>query len=201
MKKNNSIFFKVTLIAGIMFMLTLGILISCEKKTVEPLSIPDYGSRQRDLINTTNYFPVAKLCGGVDCKKLLTNEKEEVGQLFIFSDQKWMFLRAIAHADFKLSNAYLFAGVKDRLPFTSGGDPNVIAFNYRIENKGYATVRDFKIPLSQLGRVFAMSLMVEFNEVTDHGKSILRAWGQGLTIGSHSLRKGMVFLYDKGNCP
>jgi|GEM_PF-2046480 len=201
MKKNKSTLFKVSMVALITLITTLGILISCEKENFSPLK---QESRQQSEmpVEILQEFPTVGFCGHVVSKRILLFEKNIVGTAFIFNDRNYLYVHAIAHEGIKFHNAYLYAGMKDEVPMTSSGDPNYKGFANKIENAGLTTARTFKVPLKFLGGNFALSLMLEVKHESSDGNMMipLHAWAEGYAIGEHLGQKGLMFAYRKGIC-
>ena len=201
MKKNRSTLLKVSMLAAVTFIATLGILISCEKQEILPTSEiqAKYATTPPEILQD---FPTVEICGTVVSKRLLIFQKKIVGTAFVFNDRKYLYVHAIANEAFKFHNAYLYAGMKDEVPMTSGNDPDYKAFGHKIENAGLATFRTFKVRLDRLSGSFAIGLMLELEPVTESGDGLLemRSWAQGYSIGVHEGQKGMLFAYKKGIC-
>ena len=201
MKKNNSTLLKVSMFAAVTFIATLGILISCEKQEILPTSEMQSRSAATPP-EILQDFPTVEICGTVMSKKLLIFQKKIVGSAFVFNDRKYLYVHAIANEAYKFHNAYLYAGMKDEVPMTSGNDPDFKAFDHKIENAGYSTFRTFKIRLDRLNGTMAIGLMLELKPQTgsEEGLIELRSWAQGYSIGVHEGQKGMLFAYKKGIC-
>jgi hypothetical protein len=201
MKKKRSTLFKVSMIAVVTFIATLGVLISCEKQDIVLES-----EKEMQSVSTPpeilQEFPTIKICGTVVSKRIIVSEKKIVGSAFVFNDQKYLYVHAVALGVNKFHNAYLYAGTKDAVPMTPGNDPDYKAFGYKIENAGISASRTFKVPLHSLSGMFALSLMLETTPATDDGFTMveLHAWAEGKTIGSHSGQKGMIFYHRRGIC-
>ena len=87
MKNTKSIIARLTVLFGITILAVLGILISCEKENVTPISENSMEkSVQSDL--TSNEMPIVDVCGTMMSKKLLTDQKKEVGTAFLFNDKR-----------------------------------------------------------------------------------------------------------------
>lgn len=201
MKKKNSIVFKVSLFAVASFMAALGILISCEKEEITPLSL-DQSKSKSTPPEVLQDFPTVEICGTVVSKQLLMFQKKIVGKAFVFNDRKYLYVYAVANEAFKFHNAYLYAGMKDEVPMTPGNDPDYKSFENKIENVGLSSVRIFKIRLDKLNGYFAVGLMLELKPQIAEGDGMLemKAWAQGYSIGVHEGQKGMLFAHKKGIC-
>jgi len=200
MKNRKSIIARLTVLLGITILAVLGILISCEKENFTPISENSMvKTAQTDL--TSNELPMVDICGTMMSKKLLTDQKKEVGTAFLFNDTKYFYVHAAVNADYKVKNAYLFTGKKDEIPLTTAGDPDFQHFNHQIVNQGFSTVRSFKIPLEELTGKFSVALMLQVLPKNDTYTFLkLKAWGEGQSFGTTIGKRGMFFPYEKGVC-
>lgn len=200
MKNTKSIIARLTVLFGITILAALGILISCEKENFTPISENSMEkSVQSDL--TSNEMPIVDVCGTMMSKKLLTDQKKEVGTAFLFNDKRYFYVHAAVNADYKVKNAYLFTGKKEEIPLTTAGDPDFQHFNHQIVNQGFSTVRSFKIPLEELTGKFSVALMLQILPKNDSYNFLkLKAWGQGQSFGANVGKRGMFFPYEKGIC-
>lgn len=200
MKNTKSIIARLTVLFGITILAVLGILISCEKENFTPISESSIEkTAQTDL--TSNEMPIVDICGSMMTKKLLTDQKKEVGTAFLFNDKRYFYVHAAVNADYKAKNAYLFTGKKEEIPLTTAGDPDFQHFNHQIVNQGFSTVRSFKIPLEEMTGKFSVALMLQILPKNDTYNFLkLKAWGQGQSFGLNIGKKGMFFPYEKGIC-
>lgn len=200
MKNTKSMIARLTVLLGITILAVLGILISCEKENFTPISENSIDkTAQTDL--TSKELPLVDICGTMMSKKLLTDQKKEVGTAFLFNDKKFFYVHAAVNADYKVKNAYLYTGKKEEIPLNTAGDPDFQNFNHQIVNQGFSTVRSFKIPLEELTGKFSVALMLQIlpkNETYTFLK--LKAWAQGQIFGANNGKRGMFFPYEKGVC-
>jgi hypothetical protein len=199
MKRKRSMFFKVALFLIFSTSVGLGILLSCEKVNLSPVSkSTTKGMLPQEL---QDEYPYVEICGTVVAKKLLMIEKKVVGTAFVFNDRHYLYVHAVASNNFMFHNSYLYAGMKDEVPMTTEGDPNVLAFKHKIEDVGTSTIRNFKIPLRSLSGTFAIGLMLDIKpKLSEEGHLELKSWAQGYTIGQNEGKRGMLFAYKKGIC-
>jgi hypothetical protein len=192
-------FFKVALFLVFSISVGLGILLSCEKVNLSPgTESTAKGMLPQDL---QELYPYVEVCGTVVAKRVLMIEKKVVGTAFMFNDRRYLYVHAVASNNFKFRNAYLYAGMKDEVPMTAEGDPNVFAFKHKIEDAGISDIRNFKIPLRSLSGTFAIGLMLEAKPtLSEEGHLDLNSWAQGYTIGINEGKRGMLFAYKKGIC-
>ena len=200
MKNKKTIIARLTILLGITILAVLGILISCEKENFSPISGNSLEkTSQSDL--TSNELPMVDICGTMMSKRLLTDQKKEVGTAFLFNDKRYFYVHAAVNADYKMKNAYLFTGEKQELPLNASGDPDFQHFQHQIVNQGFSTVRSFKIPLKELKGKFAVALILQIlpkNETYTFLK--LKAWAEGQSFGVNNGKRGMFFPYEKGVC-
>jgi hypothetical protein len=201
MKNTKTKVLKVVMLTVITFILTLGILISCDKEDVMPLA-DTHTSSNEVSIEHIQEFPTTDLCGTVISKRLMVSKTKIVGNAFVFNDRKYLYVKALVNDGNMFHNAYMYVGRKENIPMTPGNDPDYKLFDYRIENVGYAKSRMFKVPLRDLDASFTIGLMVELlpDFMGDNPSREMHAWAQGYSIGTHIGQKGMLFDHRKALC-
>ena len=178
----------------------LGILLSCEKEYISSLG-QEKTTRGKLPQDLQVDYPTIELCGTVTVKKLLTTNQTIIGKAYFFNDRKYLYVQAVANNNFKFYNTYLYAGMKDEVPMTPEGDPDITSFNYKIVGQGLSQVRNFKIPLSSLSGTFALGLvLIVKTKMWQPIHVDIKAWAEGYSIGANEENKGMLFAYKKGIC-
>lgn len=185
-------------------------LVSCEKEKIQPTQIQSVKS---DLDPTEELMPLPIICGEMEQRDLLIDNKIKVGDIYISNDRNNLYVYVVAIKGRLLKSAYLFTGLKENIPFAHGNVPDVARFSFVEESEEFVRMKRFIIPQSALQNRFTMSLMVETKgniasheydgqdgiEANESGREYYnRAWAQGDVFGY--LNQGKLFTYSMKFC-
>lgn len=198
MKAKNTIWKRISVALVLSVAATFGFLISCEKENIQPLQ--DNSIKSAEAESQSELFPLTEICGSIHQKALLIGSRTKAGDVYIFNDTKYLYVHVSAGRYYEMKNVYLFAGSREDLPLTIGGDLAVKRFNHVMLSDVYTSTRRFKIPLSELEGRFVVSLKAEVKR--NMGESSLsrlsEAWADGKPYGITSF--GRVFSFETTNC-
>ena len=197
MKKNNSIWKKVSLMTVLAASTTFGLLLSCEKENVTaPDNTVDRSAQTAEM--PVELYPQFGVCGSIHKKDLIIGDRKDVGDVYFFNDTKYMYVHAVADDRHLLKNAYLFTGAREDIPEIEG-DLNYELFTHTLQALAFNSSRHFKIPLNELKGKFLVSLMVESKpKFAQSASPLFRSWADGYKYGDRQI--GRIFTYVKGVC-
>lgn len=199
MKTNKTILKRISLMLFISIVTALGFLISCEKENIQPVGPQNLKSSQKV---PDELLPLPEICSEIIHKDLLLKDNSKVGDIYLLNDSEYFYVHILARKGTLLHNAYLFAGLMERIPMTDEMNPDVERFNYKIIQDDFSTVRRFKIPLKELSGKFIISLAVQTKDdelsLNEDFIKYHRAWADGKIYGKTYI--GRLFTYTKGIC-
>lgn len=197
MKKNNTIWKKISMVSVFAATATFGLLLSCEKENITTPNDPDNRSAQ-SVEMPIELYPQFGVCGNIQKKDLVVGDRKDIGDVYVFNDTKYFYVHAIADGRHLLRNAYLFTGTREEIPEING-DLNFDLFTHSIQALAYNSSRNFKIPVKDLKGKFLVSLMVEAKpKYAQSAGPQFKAWADGYKYGNRVI--GRIFTYVKGVC-
>jgi hypothetical protein len=187
----------ILLIAAI----TISFLPSCEKEELVPVENVDLpGSDGLNEPVEKGWAP-SGLCGKQVYKRLLLGNQEKVGDVYLFNDADFLYVRIYADQGTLFRNVYLYVGPYSSIPLNDQGNPLVTDFTYKIELNTLSEMRRFRIPLSEVPEAATIALHVQTRATlaSQHQLHPIRpAWAEGKPFGTDGF--GRLFYHKLGNC-
>jgi hypothetical protein len=190
----------ILVVVALSIAVTISFLPSCEKEQIMP-SEPSQINVPVDNADEEKSLDMNNICGKRVQRSLLYYNQNKIGDVFMYNDREFLYVKIYAAQGFLLRNVYMYLGSYTDLPFDDYGHLDYLNFNYKIVLNNTSTIRRFRIPLSELSKQFTVSLMVQTKSSLAQKPTYIRfkpAWAEGKAVGADGF--GRVFNHVLGDC-
>ncbi|MEY3236148.1 MAG: hypothetical protein RI883_249 [Bacteroidota bacterium] len=176
MKKLNTSWKSLIVLSFFSIISTLGLFISCEKESIEPLNNLQM---KTDQGNPHDHLQKENICSEVLERDLLLNDNQTVGTTYIYNDPHFLYVDVYAPRDYSFKNAHLYLGELENMPTLINGDLNYKRYQYFNESSVLRKEIKFKIPLADLHKKFVVSMMVQTKSERLDEMNFSNSWIEG----------------------